>query len=73
MPLVRPDGQGLRSNDEGSIMVVERAVLSCRGKPLRAMLMMLVAVLGLAGCKSLPGADGEYATHDRGQNNRGSP
>lgn len=54
-------------------MVVERAVLSCRGKPLRAMLMMLVAVLGLAGCKSLPGADGEYATHDRGQNNRGSP
>ena len=34
---------------------------------------LLLAILGLAGCKSLPGGDGEYATHDRGQNNRGSP
>ncbi|CAN5474469.1 hypothetical protein BH10PSE6_BH10PSE6_31080 [soil metagenome] len=36
-------------------------------------LSLLVIGLGLAGCKSLPGANGEYATHDRGQNNRGSP
>jgi hypothetical protein len=34
---------------------------------------LLVIGLGLAGCKSLPGANGEYATHDHGQNNRGSP
>ena len=34
---------------------------------------LLLAILGLAGCKSLPGGDGQYATHDRGQNNRGSP
>jgi len=32
--------------------------------------MLLLAILGLAGC---PGSDGQYATHDRGQNNRGSP
>lgn len=36
-------------------------------------LLLLIAILGLASCKSLPGANGEYATHDRGQNNRGSP
>lgn len=36
-------------------------------------LLVVVALLGLAACKSLPGANGEYATHDRGQNNRGSP
>jgi hypothetical protein len=36
-------------------------------------LVLLVAVVGLASCKSLPGGDGEYATHDHGQNNRGSP
>jgi hypothetical protein len=35
--------------------------------------LALLVGLGLAGCKSLPGGDGEYATHDRGQNNRGSP
>ena len=35
--------------------------------------MLLLAILGLAGCKTLPGGDGQYATHDRGQNNRGSP
>jgi hypothetical protein len=42
-------------------------------KALAVVLALLVAALGLAGCKSLPGGDGEYATHDRGQNNRGSP
>jgi hypothetical protein len=36
-------------------------------------LALLVAALCVAGCKSLPGANGEYATHDHGQNNRGSP
>jgi hypothetical protein len=36
-------------------------------------LALLAFALGTAGCKSLPGANGEYATHDRGQNNRGSP
>ena len=36
-------------------------------------LALLLAAVGLAGCKSLPGGDGEYATHDHGQNNRGSP
>jgi hypothetical protein len=38
-----------------------------------AALVLLALALGVAGCKSLPGANGEYATHDRGQNNRGSP
>jgi hypothetical protein len=38
-----------------------------------ATVALLLAILGLAGCKSLPGGDGEYATHDRGQNNRNSP
>jgi hypothetical protein len=42
-------------------------------KPIIAALVLLTAALGLAGCKSLPGGDGQYATHDRGQNNRGSP
>jgi hypothetical protein len=36
-------------------------------------LLVLLALLALAGCKSLPGGDGQYATHDHGQNNRGSP
>lgn len=41
-------------------------------KPLVLGILLLLA-FGLAACKSLPGANGEYATHDRGQNNRGSP
>ena len=36
-------------------------------------LALLVAALCMAGCKNAPGANGEYATHDHGQNNRGSP
>jgi len=36
-------------------------------------LLLMVLVSGLAACKGAPGANGEYATHDRGQNNRGSP
>jgi hypothetical protein len=34
-------------------------------------LLLLAAALGLAACKDVPGADGRYATHDRGYNNRG--
>ena len=30
---------------------------------------LLAAIVG--GCKDFPGADGRYATHDRGGNNRG--
>jgi hypothetical protein len=40
---------------------------------LTALAFALVAMVLLGGCKDLPGADGRYATHDRGQNNRGSP
>jgi hypothetical protein len=40
---------------------------------MRAILVMLLALTCLAGCKSLPGGDGQYATFDRGNNNRGSP
>jgi len=40
-------------------------------KAIVSALALLLAVAGLASCKSLPGGDGEYATHDRGYNNRG--
>jgi hypothetical protein len=40
---------------------------------MKALLVTLLALACLAGCKSLPGDDGRYATHDHGQNNRGSP
>ena len=40
-------------------------------KPTAALLLLLLAAVGLAACKSLPGGDGEYATHDRGALNRG--
>jgi hypothetical protein len=36
-------------------------------------LVLIVAAVSMTACKSLPGGDGEYATFDRGQNNRGSP
>lgn len=36
-------------------------------------LAALLAAISLTACKSQPGGNGEYATHDRGQNNRGSP
>lgn len=42
-------------------------------KPIVTALALLVIGLGLVACKDAPGADGRYATHDRGQNNRGSP
>jgi hypothetical protein len=35
--------------------------------------LALVALTAMAGCKNVPGWDGRYATHDRGNNNRGSP
>ena len=37
--------------------------------------VLLLALMGvglLSGCKDFPGADGRYATHDRG-NTHGSP
>jgi hypothetical protein len=34
-----------------------------------AVIVLLLAVL--AACSNLPGADGRYATHDRGASNRG--
>jgi hypothetical protein len=40
-------------------------------KPIAALLVLLLTTLGLVACKSLPGGDGEYATHDRGALNRG--
>lgn len=32
--------------------------------------IFLVAFAILAGCKNVPGADGQYATHDHGNDNR---
>ena len=40
-------------------------------KPLAALLVLLLTTLYLASCKDFPGADGRYATHDRGALNRG--
>jgi hypothetical protein len=40
-------------------------------KTVAALVLLLLAGLGLAGCKDAPGADGRYATHDRGALNRG--
>jgi hypothetical protein len=34
-------------------------------------LFALVLAAVVAGCGDFPGADGRYATHDRGGNNRG--
>ena len=42
-------------------------------KPIAALVVLLFATLHLAACKNAPGADGRYATHDRGSLNRGSP
>ncbi|HEY6983496.1 hypothetical protein [Reyranella sp.] len=42
-------------------------------RTLAVVALALFAVAFSAGCKDLPGADGRYATHDHGQNNRGSP
>lgn len=36
-----------------------------------ATFVLLALALCVAACKSLPGGDGEYATHDRGALNRG--
>ena len=35
------------------------------------LLALLLAAVVVGGCKDFPGADGRYATHDRGGNNRG--
>jgi hypothetical protein len=39
---------------------------------LTVLLLALVAAFALSACKDMPGADGRYATHDRG-NTHGSP
>ena len=36
-----------------------------------AVLIALLLVVIVGGCKDFPGADGRYATHDRGASNRG--
>jgi len=41
-------------------------------RPILALLALFAFTL-LGGCDNVPGADGRYATHDHGQNNRGSP
>ncbi len=35
-----------------------------------ALLLALLALSILGGCKDMPGADGRYATHDHGNDNR---
>ena len=40
-------------------------------RTIAALLLLLLPAFGLAGCKDAPGADGRYATHDRGALNRG--
>ena len=40
-------------------------------KPLAALLVLLLATFHLVACKGAPGGDGEYATHDHGDLNRG--
>lgn len=37
---------------------------------LLAVALVVLAASGLASCKDVPGADGRYATHDQGRNNR---
>jgi len=47
---------------------------SLDGKWLSTIAVALLAVLALPGCKDFPGADGRYATHDTGRDQRhGSP
>ena len=37
---------------------------------LAAIALILFAIASISSCKDVPGADGQYATHDHGQNNR---
>jgi hypothetical protein len=37
---------------------------------LAAFALILIAAVHVAGCKNAPGANGQYATHDHGQDNR---
>ena len=45
-----------------------RDVLQCRMRI--AVVLALLGMMFLMGCANVPGADGRYATHDRGANNR---
>jgi hypothetical protein len=47
------------------------AYSECVMKSIVSALVLMGLALGLAGCKDAPGADGRYATHDRGHLNRG--
>ena len=38
-------------------------------KGLATALLAVLAVIILSGCANMPGKDGQYATHDHGQNN----
>jgi hypothetical protein len=38
---------------------------------MRSVLLSLLLLSSVAACKDFPGADGRYATHDRGDLNRG--
>jgi hypothetical protein len=57
-----PPGRTLIPEEKSVSALVTRCTLG---------LLLLAAALGLAACKDAPGADGRYATHDRGYNNRG--
>jgi len=35
-----------------------------------ALALLLIGAIAISGCKGVPGADGQYATHDHGNNNR---
>ena len=49
-------------------------ISAMNGNWLSAIAIALLAALALAGCKDVPGADGRYATHDTGRDQRhGSP
>ena len=37
---------------------------------LAVLALILIAAVHVAGCKNAPGANGQYATHDHGQDNR---
>ena len=40
---------------------------------MKTIVVLVLLAVCLGGCKDAPGGDGRYATHDHGQNNRGSP
>ena len=55
----------------GRYLIPEEKSVSSLASRCTLGLLLLAAALVLAACKDVPGADGRYATHDRGYNNRG--